>query len=166
MFLVLPLDKASDQHSSPAKLGRVLSFSRCRKRRGAALPMLSLVIPKRKPVVYAAHLQSSNQPARFSAAENGEALQILRYQPGQKYDAHHDFFSDAVNIHQGGHRTATVLMYLNTVEGGGKTVFPTAPPHPRQFDGTWSECAQKGLAGELLRKVFVDGLSYMVLKVN
>ncbi|GAQ82073.1 Oxoglutarate/iron-dependent oxygenase [Klebsormidium nitens] len=82
----------------------------------------------------------------FLPVENGEALQILRYQHGQKYDPHHDFFSDKVNIQRGGHRIATVLMYLNTVGKGGETVFPTATPHPRQKDGTWSECAQKGLA--------------------
>lgn len=50
---------------------------------------------------------------------------MLRYGIGQKYEAHQDYFdeSDKAN-QQGGHRIATVLMYLSNVEFGGETVFP------------------------------------------
>lgn len=58
--------------------------------------------------------------------ENGEDLQVLRYEHGQKYDAHFDYFHDKVNIARGGHRIATVLMYLSNVTKGGETVFPDA----------------------------------------
>lgn len=58
--------------------------------------------------------------------ENGEDIQVLRYEPGQKYDPHYDYFSDKENIARGGHRIATVLMYLTDVEKGGETVFPSA----------------------------------------
>lgn len=58
--------------------------------------------------------------------ENGEDLQVLRYEHGQKYDAHFDYFHDKVNIARGGHRIATVLMYLSNVTKGGETVFPNA----------------------------------------
>ena len=51
---------------------------------------------------------------------------MLRYEHGQKYDPHYDYFSDKVNIARGGHRVATVLMYLTDVEKGGETVFPSA----------------------------------------
>jgi hypothetical protein len=51
---------------------------------------------------------------------------VLRYEHGQKYDPHYDYFSDKVNIARGGHRVATVLMYLTDVEKGGETVFPSA----------------------------------------
>lgn len=59
-------------------------------------------------------------------SENGEDIQVLRYEHGQKYEPHFDFFSDKVNIAKGGHRVATVLMYLSDVLQGGETVFPRA----------------------------------------
>lgn len=51
---------------------------------------------------------------------------MLRYEHGQKYDPHYDYFTDKVNIARGGHRIATVLMYLSDVVKGGETVFPKA----------------------------------------
>ena len=62
----------------------------------------------------------------FKFTENGEDIQVLRYQEGQKYEAHYDYFVDKVNIARGGHRYATVLMYLSDVQKGGETVFPNA----------------------------------------
>ncbi|KAH7295498.1 hypothetical protein KP509_27G052100 [Ceratopteris richardii] len=81
----------------------------------------------------------------FIPQENGEALQVLKYENGEKYEPHFDFFHDQYNIQLGGHRVATVLMYLSNVEKGGETVFPNAPDD-RVKDETWSECAKKGLA--------------------
>lgn len=60
------------------------------------------------------------------SSDNGEDMQVLRYEPGQKYDPHYDYFVDKVNIARGGHRIATVLMYLSDVVKGGETVFPMA----------------------------------------
>ena len=57
-------------------------------------------------------------------SENGESMQILHYENGQKYEPHFDFFHDQVNQQLGGHRIATVLMYLSNVKKGGETVFP------------------------------------------
>lgn len=83
----------------------------------------------------------------FLPEENAEALQVLRYQEGQKYEPHHDYFSDPKNQVRGGHRYATVLMYLSDVEKGGETVFPRAEGASSQFkDDSWSECAKNGLA--------------------
>ena len=73
--------------------------------------------------------------------------QILRYTRGQKYEAHHDYFNDPVNKQQGGHRYATVLMYLNDVQKGGETAFPEVKD-PTPKDDTWSDCAKGVLAGE------------------
>lgn len=62
----------------------------------------------------------------MSPPENGEDIQVLRYEEGQRYEPHYDYFTDKVNIVRGGHRLATVLMYLSDVEKGGETVFPEA----------------------------------------
>ncbi|KAH1208509.1 putative prolyl 4-hydroxylase 4 [Glycine max] len=82
--------------------------------------------------------------------ENGEDIQVLRYEHGQKYDPHYDYFADKVNIARGGHRVATVLMYLTDVTKGGETVFPNAEESPRhrgsETKEDLSECAQKGIA--------------------
>jgi len=62
-------------------------------------------------------------------AENGEAMQVLRYDIGQQYEPHYDYFDpvhpgSAPILARGGQRLATVLMYLNDVEAGGETIFP------------------------------------------
>ena len=61
--------------------------------------------------------------------ERGEGLQILRYRPGAEYKPHHDYFDPAHPgttriLERGGQRVGTVVMYLNTPEGGGATTFP------------------------------------------
>ncbi|KAF3626931.1 Prolyl 4-hydroxylase 1 [Capsicum annuum] len=59
-------------------------------------------------------------------AENGELIQVLRYEKNQFYRAHHDYFSDTFNIKRGGQRIATMLMYLSDNVEGGETYFPMA----------------------------------------
>ncbi len=61
--------------------------------------------------------------------EHGEGLQILRYRPGAEYRPHHDYFDpvhpgSAKILERGGQRVATLVMYLNTPDGGGATTFP------------------------------------------
>ncbi len=61
--------------------------------------------------------------------ENGEALQVLRYQEGGEYQPHFDYFNGsqpggAEALSHGGQRVATVILYLNTPEKGGETIFP------------------------------------------
>lgn len=83
----------------------------------------------------------------FLPAENGEAIQILHYENGQKYEPHYDFFHDKANQELGGHRVATVLMYLSNVEQGGETIFPNSEAKLSQAkDANTSECAKKGYA--------------------
>jgi len=63
-------------------------------------------------------------------------VQVLRYNEGQKYDAHHDYFDPTLYAKDPGtlrmtqhgkvNRMATVLWYLSDVEGGGETIFPMA----------------------------------------
>ena len=61
--------------------------------------------------------------------ERGEALQILRYGPGQEYKPHYDYVDPAQPgaqpfLARGGQRVASIVMYLNTPQAGGGTAFP------------------------------------------
>jgi prolyl 4-hydroxylase len=61
----------------------------------------------------------------------GENLHGQRYAPGQKYGVHNDAFEwDGPFWEQercnGGQRTWTAMIYLNTPEAGGETLFPYA----------------------------------------
>lgn len=63
--------------------------------------------------------------------ENGEGLQVLRYSQGAEYKPHFDYFDPAqpgtaAVLRRGGQRLATVVIYLNTPERGGATIFPDA----------------------------------------
>ncbi|KAF3785544.1 putative prolyl 4-hydroxylase 7 [Nymphaea thermarum] len=78
--------------------------------------------------------------------ENGESIHILHYEVGQKYEPHFDYFHDPKNVALGGHRMATVLMYLADVEMGGETVFPNSEGVVQEKDDSWSDCAKSGLA--------------------
>ncbi|GMI98193.1 hypothetical protein like AT3G28480 [Hibiscus trionum] len=83
----------------------------------------------------------------FLPVENGESMQILHYEPGQKYDPHFDYLLDNANLMLGGLRIATVLMYLSDVESGGETVFPESEVKLTQLkDESWSDCARNGYA--------------------
>ncbi|RFO98248.1 2-oxoglutarate-dependent dioxygenase [Rhodoferax lacus] len=62
--------------------------------------------------------------------ENGEGLQILNYQVGGEYKPHFDYFppeqvGSGVHLAKGGQRVSTLILYLNDVERGGETIFPS-----------------------------------------
>ena len=59
----------------------------------------------------------------FSSAEY---LQLLRYEAGQYYRAHHDTSHHYTSFAQG-HRIYTLFFYLSDVEEGGETHFPRLP---------------------------------------
>ncbi|KAL0913248.1 hypothetical protein M5K25_016692 [Dendrobium thyrsiflorum] len=84
----------------------------------------------------------------FLPVENGEGLQVLHYEVGQKYDSHYDYFLDEFNTKNGGQRIATVLMYLSDVEEGGETVFPSAKVNSSSLPwyNELSECGKSGLS--------------------
>ena len=72
--------------------------------------------------------------------DHGEGLQILRYRPGAEYLPHYDYFdtrhaSTPAILKRGGQRVATLVMYLNTPEGGGGTVFPDVGPEVAPIKG-------------------------------
>ena len=61
--------------------------------------------------------------------KNGEGLQVLRYSAGGQYLPHYDYFDPREAgtpklLARGGQRVATLIMYLQSPEGGGATVFP------------------------------------------
>ena len=61
--------------------------------------------------------------------DRGEAIQVLRYGIGGKYDPHYDYFLDSQQstveaTKVAGNRVGTLIMYLNTPTRGGGTVFP------------------------------------------
>ncbi|KAI4345516.1 hypothetical protein L6164_012631 [Bauhinia variegata] len=108
-----------------------------------------MFIPKNKDPIIAG-IEDKISSWTFLPKENGEDIQVLRYELGQKYDPHYDYFADKVNIARGGHRIATILMYLTDVTRGGETVFPAAE-EPQRHRGSetnedLSECAKKGIA--------------------
>jgi prolyl 4-hydroxylase len=53
-----------------------------------------------------------------------EQLQLVHYNVGQEYTAHHDFGYAAAGDKVQGARYATLLFYLNEPEQGGETEFP------------------------------------------
>lgn len=62
--------------------------------------------------------------------EYGERLQGQRYEVGQQFKAHQDWFWPDTSYYQmemerGGQRSWTAMTYLNEVEEGGETVFHT-----------------------------------------
>lgn len=61
--------------------------------------------------------------------DHGEGIQVLRYEVGQEYKPHHDYFDTTRPNYDkvdggAGQRIATFLIYLNTPEKGGGTSFP------------------------------------------
>ncbi|XP_052189671.1 probable prolyl 4-hydroxylase 6 isoform X2 [Diospyros lotus] len=100
----------------------------------------------------------------FLPEENGEAIQILHYEHGQKYEPHFDYFHDKANQQLGGHRVATVLIYLSDVTRGGETVFPSSEGKNTQpKDDTWSDCAKNGYA---VKPIKGDALLFFSLQLN
>jgi len=72
--------------------------------------------------------------------ENGEIFYLLRYEEGQKYLPHNDFFAHDESgekfIGAAGQRIATVLTYLHSPEEGGETIFPNADGGPLRVKAT------------------------------
>lgn len=63
------------------------------------------------------------------APDHGETVQGQRYQPGQQFKAHCDWFWTIADYwpgesRRGGQRAWTAMAYLNAVEEGGATEFP------------------------------------------
>jgi prolyl 4-hydroxylase len=89
----------------------------------------------------------------------GEAIQAQRYEPGQQFKVHNDYFasgmpfSDAV-AEEGGQRTWTAMLFLDAPDAGGHTHFPYVgvkiPPRPRALM-IWNNLDAAGLANAYTR---------------
>jgi prolyl 4-hydroxylase len=60
----------------------------------------------------------------FVVTDTDALLQLVHYQDGQEYTAHHDFGYPQIGDENQGERFSTLLLYLNSPEKGGETVFP------------------------------------------
>lgn len=83
----------------------------------------------RKETPFIARLDERIAALMQLPVDHGEGLQILRYLEGGEYKPHYDYFpptlpGSAVHIASHGQRVATLIIYLNTVEDGGETIFP------------------------------------------
>lgn len=74
--------------------------------------------------------------------ENAESLQVINYGPGEEYRSHYDAWVAGTEtgdrcMARGGQRLVTCLMYLESAEAGGCTVFPRLDleviPRPRRM---------------------------------
>ena len=91
--------------------------------------------------------------ARFAGVTEvqGEDMQVLRYEDGQKYGTHQDtFLENSLNAKDGMQRISTVLLYLSDVEYGGETTFPETREwlHVEEAwaDGRYSPCGKEGVS--------------------
>ncbi|KAL3774400.1 hypothetical protein HJC23_000585 [Cyclotella cryptica] len=68
--------------------------------------------------------QYDEHPEIGTKGSIAEPLQMVHYDPGQEYTAHHDFGYNQMSHPNQPSRSINVLLYLNDVEQGGETSFP------------------------------------------
>ncbi|HEX8484723.1 2OG-Fe(II) oxygenase [Sphingomonas sp.] len=106
---------------------------------------------------------------------NGETMQGQRYDIGQQFRAHHDYFHEAEKYWAdmercGGQRTWTAMIYLNDVEEGGSTWFPQAGIRVSPKRGlllAWNNMKLDGSPNERTLHEgmpVVEGVKYIVTK--
>jgi prolyl 4-hydroxylase len=105
----------------------------------------------------------------------GESLQGQRYDPGQQYKQHYDWFSTSSEyweeeVRRGGQRSWTAMIYLNEVEEGGHTDFPRLsfgiPPQEGMLV-IWNNADRNGVPNQATNhaaKPVVRGVKYVVTK--
>ncbi len=105
----------------------------------------------------------------------GEAVQGQRYQPGQEFRAHHDWFYTAAPYwpgerKRGGQRSWTAMIYLNDVAAGGATVFPRLGATITPQQGAllaWNNASPDGTPNEATAHAgepVVAGVKYIITK--
>lgn len=100
-----------------------------------------MFIPKIEPHPVLQFIQRKLSRVSYMAVDHAEDIQVLKYDVGEEYEPHFDYFDPSTTHHsvleRGGQRVATLLMFLNTVPKGGETVFPEVNIQipPRQGNG-------------------------------
>jgi len=104
----------------------------------------------------------------------GETIQGQRYQPGQEFKAHYDWFDVGGDYwpveNHAGQRSWTAMAYLNAVEEGGQTEFPKAdlsvPPQPGALL-VWNNMSPDGKPNPKTlhaAKPVIRGVKYVITK--
>jgi prolyl 4-hydroxylase len=105
----------------------------------------------------------------------GETLQGQRYLPGQQFKPHYDWFHPGSSYwktedRRGGQRCWTAMAFLNQVEGGGETEFPslglTIQPQPGALL-IWNNADPEGKPNEMTLHAGMPvtaGVKYIVTK--
>ncbi|CAE7632230.1 P4H4, partial [Symbiodinium necroappetens] len=99
-----------------------------------------------------------------------ENLQVMRYRPGQQYQAHWDFFDPEYfkkqpevlgRLTHRRNRLLTMLFYLASSAEGGQTAFPMAYGAPRPADpedcSSWLQVPAKRGKAVLFYNLHADG---------
>ena len=95
--------------------------------------------------------------------EMADGIQILRYELGQAYVAHHDFFPPQQSTDHnwdpyrgGSNRLATIFLYLSDVEYGGQTVFPQIDKLTSEKSAELVERLGESPSKEMLKQFVAD----------
>ena len=106
---------------------------------------------------------------------HGEVIQGQRYEPGQQFRAHFDYFDTSASYWpteegRGGQRTWTAMGYLSAVEAGGATEFPKVPisvPPQKGALLVWNNMGRDGKPNPLTLhagRPVEQGVKYIVTK--
>ncbi|KAJ9508078.1 hypothetical protein QJQ45_021435 [Haematococcus lacustris] len=130
---------------------------------------LSSTLPSTAPFLTAPSPYLNDCWCACGSALGHVLLQVLRYQNGQQYGAHWDWFDDPVHqaqYLQNGNRYATVLLYLSEVEEGGETTLPlaTALDEAAQTLDNPSLCASR--MGIAIKPVKGDALLFFDMNIQ
>lgn len=109
------------------------------------------------------------------APEWGETIQGQRYQPGQEFKPHHDWFYTnapywAAEASRGGQRSWTAMIYLSDVAEGGETTFPHVGATVTPEQGAllvWNNAGRDGTPnGDTIHAALpvVRGVKYVITK--